>query len=81
MSARRGPEQLRLDLEMERGALKAFNDGIELCRSLGDGGSREMLEQMLTHEESHTDWLESQLTLIAQVGEANYLAQQIAPGD
>ena len=75
------PEQLRLDLEMERAALKAFNDGIEVCRSLGDGGSREMLEEMLKHEESHTDWLESQLTLIAQVGEANYLAQQIGSGD
>jgi bacterioferritin len=32
---------------------------------------------MLTSEESHVDWLESQLELIKQVGEQNYLAQQI----
>ena len=28
-------------------------------------------------EEEHANWLEAQLTLIAQVGEANYLSQQI----
>jgi bacterioferritin len=36
-----------------------------------------MLEEMLTSEEEHQHWLESQLELIRQVGEANYLAQQI----
>ncbi len=28
-------------------------------------------------EEEHADWLETQLALIRQVGEANHLAQQI----
>ena len=36
---------------------------------------------MLLSEEEHANWLEAQLTLIAQVGEANYLAQQIREGD
>ena len=71
------PEQLRLDLELERAALKMLNDGIELCRTLSDAGSRELLEHILTSEESHTNWIEAQLLLIDQVGEANYLAQQI----
>ena len=31
----------------------------------------------LTGEETHADWLESQLDLISQVGVENYLAQQI----
>jgi len=35
--------------------------------------------KILVSEEQHTDWLEAQLTLISQVGEANYLAQQIKP--
>ena len=38
------PEQLQLDLEVEKAAVKLLNDGIELCRGLGDNGSRELLE-------------------------------------
>ena len=71
------PEQLRLDLDVEKAAIKAFNDGIELCRSLGDNGSRDLLEDMLQAEESHANWIEAQLSLIAQLGEAHYLAQQV----
>ena len=70
-------EQLRLDLEVETAAVKALNASIELCRSLGDDGSRELLADILEGEEEHANWIEAQLTLIAQVGEANYLAQQI----
>jgi bacterioferritin len=36
-----------------------------------------MLEHILHAEEEHANWLEAQLTLITQTGEANYLAQQI----
>ena len=75
------PEQLRLDLEVEKAAVKALNAGIELCRSLGDNGTRELLERILLGEEEHANWLEAQLTLIAQAGEANYLAQQIREGE
>ncbi len=71
------PEQLRLDLDVEKSAVKALNAAIELCRSLGDNGSREMLAEILEGEEDHANWLEAQLTLIEQVGESNYLAQQI----
>ena len=71
------PEQLKLDLAVEHASIKALNAGIELCRSVGDNTSRELLEGILVSEESHTDWLEAQLELIRQVGEQNYLAQQI----
>ncbi|HEY8513965.1 MAG TPA: bacterioferritin [Candidatus Binatia bacterium] len=70
-------EQLRLDLALELEAQKRFNQTIELCVQLGDNGTREMLDDMLESEEEHIDWLESQLTLIEQVGEKMYLAQQI----
>jgi bacterioferritin len=70
-------EQLRLDLEVEKAAIKALNAGIETARSLGDNGTRDLLESILEGEEEHANWLEAQLTLIEQVGEANYLAQQI----
>ena len=70
-------EQFRLDLELERAAIAALNAGIETCRLTGDNGSRDLLEDILEAEESHANWLEAQLTLIAQAGEGNYLAQQI----
>jgi bacterioferritin len=75
------PEQLRIDLDTEKAAVKMLNDGIELCRSLLDGGSRELLEDILVAEEHHANWLEAQLELIQQVGTENYLAQQIKKDD
>ena len=71
------PEQLRLDLQTEMTAIKRLNDGIKTARELGDNGSAELLEDILVSEEEHVDWLEAQLELIKQVGEAHYLAQQI----
>ena len=71
------PEQFRLDLELEKAAIQALNVGIEQARSLGDNGTRELLERLLEGEEEHANWIEAQLSLIAQTGEANYLAQQI----
>jgi bacterioferritin len=31
----------------------------------------------MVSEEEHVDWLERQLSLIEQIGEAHYLAQQV----
>jgi bacterioferritin len=75
------PEQLKLDHETEMRALERLNDGIKLCRDVGDNGSAELLEEILESEEEHVDWLEAQLELIKQVGEQNYLAQQIHHDD
>ena len=71
------PEKLALALQVETEAIERLNRGIALCTAQGDNGSRELLEGILTGEEEHADWLESQLFLIAQVGEAHYLSQQI----
>lgn len=70
-------EQFELDLEVERTALARLRDGIKLCLDEGDTGSRELLEHIVVDEEEHADWLETQLELIKQVGEQNYLATQI----
>jgi bacterioferritin len=74
-------EQLQLDLDFEKAAVARLNDGIELCRDLGDNGTRELLVEILQSEEEHIDYLEAQLTLIEQTGEQNYLAQQIKKDD
>jgi bacterioferritin len=70
-------EQLRLDLELEREAIPRLNAGIAAAVAIGDNGTRELLEAILTDEEEHADWLETQLELIRQIGEAHYLAQQM----
>jgi len=70
-------EQLTLDLGVERDAIPRFNTAIALCVAQGDNGTRELLAGMLVSEEEHADWLEEQLELIGQLGEQNYLAQQI----
>ena len=70
-------EQFELDLQLEYTAINRLRQGIAQCREELDEVSRDMLEHILTSEEEHTDWLETQLELIKQVGEQNYLAQQI----
>lgn len=70
-------EQLKLDLAVEMEAIPRLNEGIKLCRDLGDNGTEDLLTHILTSEEAHVDWLEAQLSQIAQMGESNYLAQQV----
>ena len=71
------PEQFDLDLAVEVAAVERYNRGIALAVEHGDNGTRELFERRLVGEESHADWLESQIELIRQVGVENYLAQQI----
>jgi len=70
-------EQLKVDLQLEKDAILRLNEGIQVCRDLKDNGSAELLEELLEGEEEHANWLEEQLSLIDQVGEQNYLHQQI----
>jgi bacterioferritin len=70
-------EQLRLDLETEREAVERFNRGIALAVELSDNGTRELLADLLTSEEDHVDWLETQLDAAARLGEQLYLSEQL----
>jgi len=70
-------DQLKLDYKLEKGAVTALNRGIEQSRKAGDNGTAELLEHLLEETEDHANWLESQLTLIDQVGVQNYLAEQM----
>ena len=73
-------EQFELDLTTEYAAQKRLNKGVALCREEEDNASRALLEGILQSEDEHVDWLEAQLDLIGQVGEQQYLAQQIHGG-
>ena len=70
-------EQFELDLAVEHQAVTRLNAGIAACVTVGDNASRALLERILVAEEDHADWLETQLEAMRQVGEQNYLAQQL----
>src|SRR6188474_227488 len=70
-------EQLESDLQLERSAIEFLNQGIHTARGSFDVATEELFTRILVAEERHTDWIETQLELIRQVGEQNYLAQQI----
>ena len=44
---------------------------------VGDYVSRELFEHILESEEEHIDWLETQLDLIARLGEGPYLQTKL----
>lgn len=75
-----GPDiekQFKNDWNAEKGAIKAYNDGIKLAVQVADNGTREFMEEILKDEEDHIDWLEAQLDQISHIGIKDYLAEQI----
>lgn len=70
-------EQFELDLELERAALLRLREGIAMCLTESDHATRELLEHIIVSEEEHVDWLETQLSLVSQLGVELYLSQQI----
>ena len=70
-------EMLASDLKLELNAIPDLKAAIAYCESVGDYGSRELLEDILESEEEHIDWLETQLGLIEKVGLENYLQSQM----
>lgn len=74
-------EQLEYDLALEMKGVKHYNELIELCIKVKDGGTRELVEPILVESEEHVDWLETQLGLIQSVGLQNYLTEQMAKAD
>jgi bacterioferritin len=70
-------EQLESDLQLEYAAVAFLNQGINTARQANDNATEDLFTRILVSEEEHADWLETQLELIRQVGEQNYLSQQI----
>ena len=70
-------EMHKLDLTLELEAAARLNRAIQLCLTKADGGTRELVEHILTEEEDSIDWLEAQLHQLNDIGRENYLAQQL----
>jgi bacterioferritin len=69
--------QLKTDCDLEIKAVAMYNESIRVAREAGDNASADLFERLLKDEEEHTDFLETQLTLIEQIGYERYLAQQL----
>ncbi|AHH19089.1 bacterioferritin [Nocardia nova SH22a] len=67
------PEQLQADLQIEMEAVTRLRGGIDLMRSRGDVTSARIFESILEDEESHVDYLETELDLLTALGEQLYL--------
>ena len=72
------PQQFEAGLADETAAVREYNESVELCRQIGDAGSKELFDKLLHDEERHVDFLEAQLSSIKQMGIAPYLAQQMS---
>jgi len=70
-------EVLQCDLKLELIAHPDLKAAIAHCEKVGDYVSRELFESILESEEEHIDWLETQLGLVAKLGEAGYLQQKL----
>jgi bacterioferritin len=70
-------EALVCDLRLEMMAVPDLKAAIAYCETSGDYVSRELFTKILSSEEEHIDWLESQLGLIERLGEGPYLQTKI----
>jgi bacterioferritin len=66
-------EILESDLGMEHRAIPDLRDAIAYCESVSDYVSRQLFREILSSEEEHVDWLETQLSLIEKMGLENYV--------
>jgi bacterioferritin len=66
-------EGLAADLSIEVDGRTTLVDGIRQCEQAADYVSRQILREILDDTEEHIDYLETQIALIASIGEQNYL--------
>src|SRR5690242_19830470 len=71
-------EQFQADLAVEMEVVQRLRPGIQMCREQQDTTSASLLEMIMADEERHIDYLEAQLALMDQLGDAIYLSQCVS---
>jgi bacterioferritin len=74
-------EALECDLALERAAHAPLKEAIAHCEKVADYVTREVFERILESEEEHIDFLETQLSVIADIGVQNYMQSQLKPAE
>lgn len=72
-------ETLECDLRAEKRAHPLYLEAIAYFETVRDYVSREVMTGILESEEEHIDFLETQLELIAKLGEALYMQGLVEP--
>lgn len=70
-------EQLEVDRDLEMTAIDRYRRGVVLALEEGDPGTRELLERLVVGEEEHLDWIDTQLSMIDDIGIELYTQHQI----
>ncbi len=70
-------EQFECDMKIEQEVVERLRPAVEHCRGVGDVTTARIFEDILIDEEHHIDYLETQLDLIAALGEQLFLAQLV----
>lgn len=74
-------EILNSDLAAEQDARGLYQEAAAYCHSVKDFPSRDLFEELMEDEEGHIDFLETQLDLVAKLGEALYAQHHIGELD
>ncbi len=74
-------EVLEADLAGEYDARTSYKKSREMCQELGDYVTMKLFEDLLADEEGHIDFLETQLDLLEDLGEAKYGQLNAASAD
>lgn len=69
-------EMLECDLQLEHDAHALYREAVGYCESAGDYVSRDMFSSVLSDEEDHIDYIETQLEQIDRMGIENYIQAQ-----
>lgn len=72
-------EVIESDLKVEYDAVPFLKECIKIAESEADYVTRDLFAAILTSEEHHVDWLETQKDLVSKLGIQNYLQSQITP--
>lgn len=74
-------EVLEADLAGEHEAWAAYTKSRRICEEEGDYVTKNLFEELIADEEGHIDFLETQLDLLAKLGEEKYGLLNAASAD
>lgn len=74
-------EVLEADLAGEHEARDSYKKSKDICEEEGDYVSRIIFENLLQDEEGHIDFIETELDLMARIGQQNYELLQAKGAD